>query len=367
MGSGGTGRHQFHRLASDPPIDLALTCRILESLVHLDYGTLTHAQQLDQLRVLGLVLIRLGTPDEITTGKLRSMLDSRFPAPTRELNSELCRLLVYLKSPYVVRKALDLVDAAPTQEEKVDYIKSLRMQKKGWTPELRARYFSFFQRAVGYHGGASFDGYISMIKADAMAGLNEEEQLELKPILRDLPSDKSLLETMTGAMAGRSFVKDWQVSDLVNLLKGDLSGRDTDKGRRAFGSAGCFACHRFGNEGGAMGPDLTQVGRRFSPRDLMESIIDPNRAVSDLYGDVIITTKDDEVVIGRIVYLGENSLQVNSNMFNPAETVRVNRKFIKSIEPSTVSPMPEGLLNTLNQDEILDLAAFLISGDETNN
>lgn len=116
-----------------------------------------------------------------------------------------------------------------------------------------------------------------------------------------------------------------------------------------------------------MGPDLTQVGRRFSPRDLMESIIDPNRAVSDLYGDVIITTKDDEVVIGRIVYLGENSLQVNSNMFNPAETVRVNRKFIKSIEPSTVSPMPEGLLNTLNQDEILDLAAFLISGDETNN
>ena len=45
-------------------------------------------------------------------------------------------------------------------------------------------------------------------------------------------------------------------------------------------------------------------------------------------------------------------------------TIHVKRKRIQSIEPSKVSPMPEGLLNTLDEDEILDLAGFLLSGGD---
>ena len=37
------------------------------------------------------------------------------------------------------------------------------------------------------------------------------------------------------------------------------SGRDFDRGRKLFAAAKCFACHRFDNEGGSNGPDLTGV------------------------------------------------------------------------------------------------------------
>jgi hypothetical protein len=47
-------------------------------------------------------------------------------------------------------------------------------------------------------------------------------------------------------------------------------------------------------------------------------------------------------------------------MFEPGKMTNVKRTDIKSIEPSKVSPMPEGLLNSLRLDEIQDLVAYLI-------
>jgi ribosome assembly protein YihI (activator of Der GTPase) len=54
-----------------------------------------------------------------------------------------------------------------------------------------------------------------------------------------------------------------------------------------------------------------------------------------------------------------------TDMFDPNGFTNVNRKDIESIENSKVSPMPEGLLNTLQKDEILDLLAYLLSGGQT--
>jgi hypothetical protein len=53
---------------------------------------------------------------------------------------------------------------------------------------------------------------------------------------------------------------------------------------------------------------------------------------------------------------------VSPNMFSPAETVKVDRKDVLSIEPSKTSPMPDGLLSSLTQEEVLDLLAYLVSG-----
>ena len=135
-----------------------------------------------------------------------------------------------------------------------------------------------------------------------------------------------------------------------------------------FGATGCFQCHRFAGEGGAVGPDLTQVAGRFSPRDLLEAIIEPSKTVSDLYGNVVITRRDGESLTGRIVYhLQDDSVMVGSDMFNPAQTVKVDRKDILSIEPSKMSPMPDGLLLSLTQDELLDLLAYLVTGSLTES
>ena len=113
-----------------------------------------------------------------------------------------------------------------------------------------------------------------------------------------------------------------------------------------------------------MGPDLTGVAGRFSVRDLLESIVEPSKSISDQYEQIVITLVDGTQVTGRIVNLGGDGYRVNTNMFDPDEQVGVNAGKVKSIEPSKVSMMPEGLLNLLKPDEISDLVAYLLSGGD---
>src|SRR5262249_29619606 len=152
----------------------------------------------------------------------------------------------------------------------------------------------------------------------------------------------------------RPIVKKWKLDELLPIMERGLHQRDFDRGRRLFGEAQCFSCHRFDNEGNSQGPDLTQASGRFSVRDLLESIVTPNKEISDQYAAVIITTLDGKVVTGRIVnYFGDN-MSVMPDMLDPNGLVTINAKKVESIEKSKVSMMPEGLLDTLKEDEILD-------------
>ena len=138
-------------------------------------------------------------------------------------------------------------------------------------------------------------------------------------------------------------------------------GRDYANGRKMFGNATCFACHRFNQEGGAIGPDLTSVSGKFSPRDLLESIVNPGKEISDQYGQMIFEMTDGTTIIGRIMNLNGDNVQVNVDMMDPNNTVQVDRKKLKEMKESPVSMMPPGLINTLEKDDVLDLLAYLLS------
>ena len=134
-----------------------------------------------------------------------------------------------------------------------------------------------------------------------------------------------------------------------------------------FGAANCFACHRFASEGGSFGPDLSGLAGRFSTRDLLESVVDPSKVISDQYQAVVIRTTDGRIVTGRIINLSGDGMTVNTDMLNPSGNTSVRRSQIDEIQPSPTSMMPAGLLDTMNQDEVLDLLAFLLSrGDRTS-
>jgi hypothetical protein len=62
-----------------------------------------------------------------------------------------------------------------------------------------------------------------------------------------------------------------------------------------------------------------------------------------------------------------DEITINTNMQDPNAIVTVDRGDVESMERSDVSMMPEGLLNTLNEDELLDLMAFLLSLGNQNN
>jgi putative heme-binding domain-containing protein len=163
------------------------------------------------------------------------------------------------------------------------------------------------------------------------------------------------------------FVKNWTTDELVPLVDKGLVGRDYSRGRQLFGETKCYACHRFNNEGGNFGPDLTILSGRFAPRDVVDKVINPSKYISDQYAGVTITTRDGKVITGRIINLFGDNYSVNTNMLDPNGLTNVSRNNIETIGPSKISTMPTGLVDVLHEDEILDLLAYLLSRGDPNH
>jgi putative heme-binding domain-containing protein len=333
--------------------------KVLEVLGRIDWKGLETADQGALLRAYMLAFTRFGEPEAGVKAALAQRLGAWFPVADTGLNRDLTEILVYLGDAGVVAKAVPLVNESPTQEEQIDYARILGFAKVGWTKALRENYFRWFPRAANYKGGASFNLFIDEIKANAVATMSEAEKADLKGVIELKP--ESAVPSFT--LKPMTFVKAWTMADLEGLLGAGLEGnRDFENGKNMFGAATCFACHRFGAQGGAVGPDLTSVRGKFSPRDLLESILEPSKEISDQYGSSIFTMADGSQVVGRIANLNGDNLQVSTNMMDPHAFTTVNTTKLVKTEESKVSMMPPGLLNMLKDDDILDLLAYLLSG-----
>ena len=132
-----------------------------------------------------------------------------------------------------------------------------------------------------------------------------------------------------------------------------------------FAAVACFDCHRFAGEGATVGPDLTTVAGRLSTRDLLESILDPSKTISDQYAATTVVTGDGRVITGRVVNIKGDTLMIQTDMLRPAELVRMPISEIDEMRPSKTSMMPAGLLDTLTKKQIVDLIAYLSSGRTT--
>ncbi|MGH7138489.1 MAG: c-type cytochrome, partial [Pirellulales bacterium] len=161
--------------------------------------------------------------------------------------------------------------------------------------------------------------------------------------------------------------RDWQTADLIGLAEHGLKGRSFEQGQKMFAATRCVVCHRFAGDGGATGPDLTQLAGRFTVKDLSEAMIEPSKVISDQYRAILIETKDGQIVSGRTVSESDGSLIVVTNPEDSTKTVEVRRDNIEAMQPSPVSLMPDGLLKPLNQDEVLDLLSYLLSRGNKND
>ena len=355
-----------HRSAAAGPVDAKLGGRILTALAKTDWQSLEAEQKLAWARTLQIALHRFAPADEAVKDSLRAKLDPLFPASSRELNWLLCETLVYLQSPTVAHKALALIAAAPTQEEQIEYARSLRMLEAGWTIPTRTAYFEWFLKAANYKGGASFEKFIEFIRNDALNTLSDAERTTLAAVLEKTPVKISAIENMGYAFAGRPFTN-WTLDELSAAAQAGMKGRSFEAGRRMFGAAACFACHRFGNEGGMTGPDLTTAGARYSARDFLDQVLNPSKEINEQFVPTVLTKNDGSTVVGAVVNLNGDFVTINDDPSDPNQRVNVDRKLVKKIEPSKVSTMPPLLLSRLSQDEILDLTAYVLSGGDPDN
>jgi putative heme-binding domain-containing protein len=343
--------------------DKSLQPKMLEALERVDWSKLTPPQKIDYLRAYQLVFIRGGAPDAAWKTKAGKRIDAWYPDQVREVNAELAKLICYLEPAGGVAKTLALMAKAPSQEEQIEYALSLRTVKTGWTAKEHVAYFDWFHRAANYNGGNSFHKFLANIRGDAIKSLSDEERVALKTTLAVVPTPKAPKFTFKK----RDFVKKYTVEEMIPVVEKGLAKRDFDKGRNLFGEAKCFTCHRFNNEGGGTGPDLTIVSGRFGVRDLLESIIEPSKVISDQYAAIVVTTTNGQQIVGRVVNLHGDNMQINTDMLDPNKLVSVDRNKVDSIETSKISMMPEGLIDTFTRDEVLDLVAYLFSRGDRNH
>ena len=345
---------------------------------------------LDLLRAYQVVFTRMGEPDKTAAAKLVKNLDPLFPSKSDNLNRELAQLLVYLKSPTIVEKVcaelkkpskpltqegldevllrnrgyggtiVNMLKNAPDQQ-KLAYLFTLRNATVGWNMDRRRAYYGFLKEAQSKSGGASFKGFLKNIELDAFANANDIDRLAIEAGGLRPAYKPPVLPKPVGPG------KEWTTADLVGLEAKLKSGRNFKNGERSYAAARCVICHRFGGDGGATGPDLTQVAGRFGLKDLAEAIVEPSKVISDQYKASVILTTDDKTITGRIVNESGGKYTVVLDPEDSAKVLEIKKDEVDSVKLSNISLMPEKLINGLNENEVLDLLAYMLSRGDPNH
>ena len=157
------------------------------------------------------------------------------------------------------------------------------------------------------------------------------------------------------------FVKDWQMADF-EAIQVSKDEHAIMRGMQSFLDAQCHQCHQMDGRGIELGPDLSNVSERFRGRDLLQQILKPSSHIDEPYRLVRVETKEGEEWSGNLVDENEQRIRLRPSLFAPDELLSLRKKQIKTRETSAVSPMPEGMLSTMDRQAILDLLAYLEAG-----
>jgi putative heme-binding domain-containing protein len=143
-------------------------------------------------------------------------------------------------------------------------------------------------------------------------------------------------------------------------LEALLEGGDPLRGRAAFfrREVACGACHRVGDEGGEVGPDLTRIGAVRSGRDILEAIIFPSASFAQGYEPYLVVAADGRTASGMLLEAGAELVAIRDA--GGAE-LRFRRDAVQELRRQRMSLMPEGLERALPAEELRDLLAFLLS------
>jgi putative heme-binding domain-containing protein len=367
----------------------------LKALLTVDYGKLSESQQIDVLRAIELVCARFGEPDAATKTQLAAFLNPHYPANNNDLNRSMSKLVLYLDAPEAVSKTMALLATAKDDPagdhnamesselilrnpqygmdianmlskmpplQQTYYAVALSAAKNGWTPELREQYFQWFYKAFGFKGGYSFVGFIDNARKNALNNAPKADFAHFNAISGDSLVSTSRNNTVLGAVQPKGPGRGWNVDEALAIVEKGEGTRSFEQGKAMFTASLCGACHGMRGEGGTAGPDLTQLGTRFSTKDILEAIIDPSKTISDQYGATVFNLKAGGSVIGRLVKDDKDKYYVSQNPFAPQVLKEVLKKDVKGTSVSTISPMLPGLINRLNPEELKDLIAYLKSG-----
>jgi putative heme-binding domain-containing protein len=155
-------------------------------------------------------------------------------------------------------------------------------------------------------------------------------------------------------------------ADHERLTRAALSrAGNPEHGRRLFLDAEkslCARCHRVGDEGERVGPDLTGLGGRFSKAYIIESVLEPSRTIAPSFESTLVELKNGKVLSGIKVAETETTITL---VDNETKKHAIAKDDIADQNKLTTSAMPDGLEKRLTEDEFVDLIAYLFSLKES--
>ena len=186
-------------------------------------------------------------------------------------------------------------------------------------------------------------------------------------------------------------ITEWKISDFAEDLKRVGQQRNYARGKQLFTTLACIQCHKLGSEdvalvpghshgahhGGAhhgagpslvIGPDLVDVVKKYrgEAKAVLHEILEPSRTIEEKYRKITLELEDGSILAGNVI--AEDRQTVTIYTAPPmAKEQKVAKSSIESRNPSALSIMPVGQLNTLDKEQILDLLAFLLAGGKADH
>lgn len=178
---------------------------------------------------------------------------------------------------------------------------------------------------------------------------------EFSDVIKRFPAESL---PRANALLDRLKQLDQQRIATIDRLIPRVADADAQRGREVFFAekSKCATCHRVGEQGGLVGPDLTTIGRNRSQNDLLESILFPSASIVRQYESQTLMTDAGQVYTGIIARETSDTVYLQQQTGDP---IAIARDEIEQIVPSTVSIMPKGLDASLGEQELADLVAWL--------
>jgi len=143
----------------------------------------------------------------------------------------------------------------------------------------------------------------------------------------------------------------------IHAQQADVPPGDAAHGKALVESNGCFDCHRIGEKGSRVGPNLSDIGTRRTPDRLLKSLVTPDEEVLFENRSVRVVTKDGATITGRL--LNQDAMSVQ--MMTPKEELKTYLR--ANIREYTV--LDKGLMPSsqgkLSDQQVADIVAYLSS------
>jgi putative heme-binding domain-containing protein len=135
---------------------------------------------------------------------------------------------------------------------------------------------------------------------------------------------------------------------------------DALRGEKLFWSTAlnCGSCHKIGNQGLALGPDLSTIGKLRTREDLLESILEPSRRIEPKYAAYVVQTVDGRSMTGLLIKRDEKEVVLRDGQ---NKEITLAAREVEVLQPSRVSLMPDGQMAGLTAQEAADLLEYLVT------